>query len=185
MLGWHHRASCTRTGAMGRWVSHSRALQRAPGSGFACTRSRRQSQIGSGRGWVAHFRWVPIGCALHRRTQEQPTRTEWCSKGPGGARNAGAKRWWGEEVGRATLSWPSRSEGGGHLQLAKCKAREQPFLLQIVLKRGGCGGVLSSHIGYCHMSLGLEVRARGRWAQPPGMGGRGGPPVRGASALSE
>ena len=72
----HHRASCTRTGALGRrgFALESAAVRvcreagarvttncSGPGSGFASPSCRRQSQIGSGRGWVAHFRWVPVG----------------------------------------------------------------------------------------------------------------------------
>ena len=46
---------------------------------------------------------LALDTTLVRRTQEQPTRTEWCSNEPGGARNAGTQRWWAEEVERVVV----------------------------------------------------------------------------------
>ena len=194
-----HRASCTRTGALG-WRGFAlesvaarvcrEAGARGPGSRFVSPSSRRQLQIGSGRPFSVgpSWPWTRLWCVLYiamvRRTQQQPTRTEWCSNEPGGARNVGTQSWWAEEVGRASLFWPSKLEGGGHLSCRRLSPSspsprlEQPFLLL-----GGCGGGfprLCNCKGGCHVSFGLEVRARCRRAHLPGLGGRGGPPAHGA-----
>ena len=113
-----------------------------PGSRFASP-SRRQSQIGSGCGWVAHFRWVPVGFghdsgvylalrwfAAHRSSQHRRSGAPTSEEAQGTPELVG-------RGSRARLIVLAIEVGGrwspelqSFVQLAKSKAREQPFLLQ-------------------------------------------------------
>ena len=118
------------------------------GSGFARPRSRRQSQIGSCRGWVAHFRWVPVGLGTRR----------WC-----------VPLVLAIEVG-GRLS-PELQSFVTQLEKSEGSRSNLSFCRKGSNKRGGCGGRLSSHVQL--WTSGAHV-ADGHTS--PGMGGRGGRP---------
>ena len=195
----HHRASCTRTGALGRrgfalesaaarviWICISQKPQTIADWKW----SRMGCPFSVGPSWPWTRRWYVLYIAMVRRTQEQPTRTEWCTNEPGGARNEGTQSRWAKDVGRASLFWLSRYEGGGHLS-CKLLSSSSPSL-RLESNHSFCRKGLNTEAVGCfpHMcsgkgGLGLDVRARGRWAHLPGMGGRDGPPTHGAGVLSE
>ena len=127
------------------------------------------------------------------RPTQQPTRTEWCSKRPGGARNASTQSG-GRGSRTRSLSGPSRSSGGGHplqsfvAQLAKSNKgsraifqtaeEDQTSVADVVgaFPRVWWPQKLSPRVSCAHEADGHTVPA---WEVEAG------PPVRAVGAMSE